>query len=112
MPRNNDDFNDPLTAVGDELPERFELLTNYPNPFNPTTTIKFDGGNALFFPIHLYVVDINGRVVANLINGIPNSNKVVWNGKNDGGQPMPAGIYFARMESGKRVLTQKMVLLK
>jgi len=51
-------------------------------------------------------------VVATLVNGIPNSNKVVWNGKNDGGQPMPAGIYFARMESGKRVLTQKMVLLK
>ena len=112
MPRNGDDFNDPVTAVGDESPERFELLTNYPNPFNPTTTIKFDGGNALLLPIHLYVVDINGRVVANLINGISNSNKVVWNGKNDGGQPMPAGIYFARMESGTRVLTQKMVLLK
>jgi flagellar hook assembly protein FlgD len=60
----------------------------------------------------LQIIDINGRVVATLVNGIPNSNKVVWNGKNDGGQPMPAGIYFARMESGKRVLTQKMVLLK
>ena len=114
MPRNGDDFNDPVTAVGDELPERFELLTNYPNPFNPTTTIEFgvvnNGENHGY--MSLQIIDINGRVVATLVNGIPNSNKVVWNGKNDGGQPMPAGIYFARMESGKRVLTQKMVLLK
>ena len=42
MPRNNADFNDPVNAAGTESPERFNLLTNYPNPFNPTTIIEFD----------------------------------------------------------------------
>ncbi|MDP6611384.1 MAG: T9SS type A sorting domain-containing protein [Candidatus Marinimicrobia bacterium] len=114
MPRNSKDFNDPVTATGDELPERFELLTNYPNPFNPTTTIEFDVVNNEKTHGHmsLQILDINGRVVANLINGIPSSNKVVWHGENGFGRDMPAGVYFARLESGTTVLTQKMILLK
>ena len=114
MPRNSKDFNDPVTATGDELPERFELLTNYPNPFNPSTTIEFivTNNGVAHSNVSLQIFDINGRIVVNLINGIPNSNKVVWHGKNDKGQSMPAGVYFARLESGSTVLTQKMILLK
>ncbi len=114
MPRNSKDFNDPVTATGDELPEKFELLTNYPNPFNPTTTIEFHIANNVktHGNVSLQIFDINGRIVVTLVNGIPNSNKVVWQGKNEFGQDAPAGIYFARLESGPTVLTQKMILLK
>ncbi len=112
MPRNSGDFNDPVTAVGDELPDKFKLLTNYPNPFNPSTTIEFSLGDALLPHLQLDILDINGRLVATLVHGIPNSNKVVWYGKNDEGEPMPAGIYFARLEAGETILTQKMILLK
>ncbi len=112
MPRNSKDFNDPVTATGNELPERFELLANYPNPFNPSTTIEFLVGKSDQYPLRLDIIDINGRIVATLVNGIPNSNKVVWHGKNEFGQDAPAGIYFARLESGPTVLTQKMILLK
>lgn len=112
MPRNSKDFNDPVTATGDEIPKKFELLTNYPNPFNPFTTIEFEVGKAIMHPLRLEVVDISGRVVATLVNGIPHSNKVVWNGKNDSGHNVPAGVYIARLESGSTVLTQKMILLK
>ena len=54
-------------------------------------------------------LDLSSHVV---LSTVLRSNIMVWNGNNDGGQLMPAGIYFARMESGTRVLTQKMVLLK
>ncbi len=114
MPRNSDDFNAPVTSIGDELPDRFELLTNYPNPFNPSTTIEFDVENNVKTHGHvsLQILDINGRLVTTLINGVPHSNKMIWNGRNDKGQSMPAGVYFARLTTASTTLTQKMVLLK
>jgi hypothetical protein len=114
MPRNSKDFNDPLTATGDELPERFELLTNYPNPFNPSTTIEFSVANngETHGDVSLQILDIKGRLVTNLINGIYNSNKMVWRGKNDNERPMPAGVYFVKLETESTVLYKKILLLK
>ena len=110
MPRNNNDFNAPVTSIGHELPERFELLTNYPNPFNSSTTIEFSVKAK--HTVSLQIIDMNGRLITTLINGIPHSNKIIWNGLNEKGQPMPEGIYFARLTSASTMLTQKMVLLK
>ncbi|HIA85149.1 MAG TPA: T9SS type A sorting domain-containing protein [Candidatus Marinimicrobia bacterium] len=112
MPRNNADFNDPVNATGNEDPKRFNLITNYPNPFNPTTTIKFDLVDKELSPIQLNILDINGHLVASLVDGFPSKNKVIWNGKNHLGENVPAGIYFARLKSKSTILTNKMILLK
>ena len=112
MPRNSQDFNAPVTAIGEELPSQFELLDNYPNPFNPSTTIEFSAGNTDRYSLRLDILDINGRLVATLINGIPHTNKIVWNGQNSQGHLMPAGVYFARLTSASASRIQKMILLK
>jgi len=109
MPRNSNDFNAPFAAVK-EIPENFEMMINYPNPFNPTTIIEFSIKESNF--VQLDVIDIHGRKVAKLISGTPLSNKLIWNGKNDLGQMVPAGIYFARLKTSSTVMTQKMILLK
>tara|TARA_B100001964_G_scaffold133165_1_gene147083 strand:- start:889 stop:2958 length:2070 start_codon:yes stop_codon:yes gene_type:complete len=109
MPRNSNDFNAPFAAVK-EIPENFEMMINYPNPFNPTTIIEFSIKESNF--VQLDVIDIHGRNVATLISGIPLSKKLIWNGKNDLGQMVPAGIYFARLKTSSTVMTQKMILLK
>ncbi|SVC55758.1 uncharacterized protein METZ01_LOCUS308612, partial [marine metagenome] len=87
-----------------------EMMNNYPNPFNPTTIIEFSIKESNF--VQLDVIDIHGRKVAKLISGTPLSNKLIWNGKNDLGQMVPAGIYFARLKTSSTVMTQKMILLK
>ena len=112
MPRNNADFNDPVNAAGTESPERFNLLTNYPNPFNPTTTIEFDLVDKESNPIQLNILDINGHLVVSLVDGFPSNNKVIWNGKNHLGENVPAGIYFVCLKSKSTILTNKMILLK
>jgi len=109
MPRNSNDFNAPFAAIK-EIPENFEMMINYPNPFNPTTIIEFSIKESNF--VQLDVIDIHGRNVATLISGIPLSKKLIWNGKNDLGQMVPAGIYFARLKTSSTVMTQKMILLK
>ena len=109
MPRNSNDFNAPFAAVK-EIPENFEMMINYPNPFNPTTIIEFSIKESNF--VQLDIIDIHGRNVATLISGIPLSKKLIWNGKNDLGQMVPAGIYFARLKTSSIVMTQKMILLK
>ena len=109
MPRNKYDFNAPLAGLP-QIPENFELLINYPNPFNPTTTIEFKIKGEVH--VKLNVFDIYGRKVATLINGVSLSNKLIWNGKNDQGQLVPAGVYFARLESGNTIMNKKMIVLK
>lgn len=112
MPRDINDFNAPITAVGDELPNNYELITNYPNPFNPYTTIEFNTGSDAVVSVKLDILDINGRLVTTLVDGIPISNKFIWNARNKSGKVMPAGIYFARLTFNSKILTKKMVLLK
>ncbi|MEE3136002.1 MAG: T9SS type A sorting domain-containing protein, partial [Candidatus Neomarinimicrobiota bacterium] len=112
MPRNNTDFNDPVNATGNEGPKHFNLLTNYPNPFNPTTTIEFDLVDKESNPIQLNILDINGHLVVSLVDGFPSNNKVIWNGKNHLGENVPAGIYFVCLKSKSTILTNKMILLK
>lgn len=91
------------------------LLTVNPNPFRTTTNIRFELPDAHSRKISLRIFDITGRLVrslgpANTENGFPSS--VVWDGRDDRGRKVAAGIYFARLEAPGRNLVQKMVLLK
>jgi hypothetical protein len=85
---------------------------NTPNPFNPTTTIRFSVPVA--GPISVTVHDIAGRRVATIATGIrqPGEHTAVWDGRDDSGREAPSGIYFARLHAGEYGAVRKMVLLK
>ncbi len=90
-----------------EVPTAFALHAAYPNPFNPSTKIAFDLTKAV--QVKLSVYDVNGKLVATLVNGKLEAGKhsVSWNAK---GQP--SGVYFAKLEAEGLSQVQKMTLVK
>jgi YVTN family beta-propeller protein len=90
----------------------FGLEQNTPNPFNPTTAIRFSIASDTH--VRLLVYDVAGRRVRTLVDGNKRADmyKVVWDGTNDAGQSVATGIYFYRITAGKFVQTKKMLLLK
>ncbi|MFC2088651.1 lamin tail domain-containing protein [Calditrichota bacterium] len=101
---------------GSEAPEKFALKDNYPNPFNPETTIGFDIPeleNELV-NIDLSVYDMLGKKVKTLINEPlgPNSYNVKWNGTNDYGRLVPSGVYFYLLKSESFIKSNKMILIR
>ena len=95
-----------------DLPQKFTLFNNYPNPFNPTTTIHYS--MAVQSIVKLNVYDLHGRQVKTLINEVkePGEYSVVWNGKNDNGLNMPSGTYICKMISENYQNSIKLILLK
>ena len=89
------------------MPRGLELYNNYPNPFNPATTIDYSVPKSSLVTIKIY--DVLGREVKTLVNGekIPGNYSVIFNDSN-----LPSGIYFYRMQAGSFVSTKKMILLK
>ena len=94
------------------MPTTLALGQNYPNPFNPQTSISFAIPEKS--DVNLSVYDILGNKVRTLANGEfePGDHKVIFDGNNDSGKPVSAGIYFYRLDTGKSSITRKMVLLK
>ena len=100
-------------------PLRTSLSRNYPNPFNPTTTIRFTvGPDALdgqgTAPVFLAVYDCTGRCVTVLENGrrAPGLYEVRWGGTNAAGRPLASGVYLTRLRIGGRSWTHKLILLR
>ena len=94
------------------LPYDYALHRNYPNPFNPITTLRYDLPENSEVNITIY--DIMGREVRSLVNQTQDAGfkSVVWNATNDLGQPVSAGMYLYRISAGDFVQVKKMVLLK
>jgi len=95
-----------------ELPSRTALRQNRPNPFNPTTVIRYDIAAPTRVTIHVY--DASGALVRRLYEGHrrPGVYEQSWDGKNEAGHGVASGIYFTRLVAGRVVDTKKMVLLK
>lgn len=95
-----------------QLPTRFTLHQNHPNPFNPETTISY----TLSCParIMLTVYNLIGQPVRTLINNkMPaGTHQVTWDAANDAGQSLPTGIYFYVLKSGTQIEMRKMLLMK
>ena len=102
------------TGVSDEplIPTKLALDQNYPNPFNPQTSISFTIPEKSDLDLSVY--NILGKKVRTLAHGEfePGDHSVVFDGNNDSGKPVSAGIYFYRLETGNNAFTRKMVLLK
>ena len=88
------------------------LLGNFPNPFNPTTSIRFEVQGSRFVNIEVY--NIRGQRVRTLVNDVYQAGEhfVVWNGKDDNGQDVSSGMYFYKMQTGDFVQTKRMVIIK
>jgi hypothetical protein len=105
-----------LVVSSDETeltPSSMNLLSSFPNPFNPQTTINFDIAVDGF--VNLTIYDLLGQKVSELVNSELNANEgysVVWSGQNMSGSDVPSGIYIARLTSGNSVNTQKLTLLR
>jgi hypothetical protein len=94
-------------------PEQFALANNYPNPFNPATTIKYALPEAA--SVRLEVFNVVGQVVRTLVADHQNAGRYVvqWNASDDSGHSLSSGIYFYRLQAGGEFLeVKKMLLLK
>jgi len=101
------------TAVNEEvIPAVTVLKGNYPNPFNPVTTIFFSLKNDSRVTLEIY--NLLGQKVKTLVNNNlkAGNHSYKWNGKNDHGAGVSSGIYFTRMKAGSYEATAKMVLMK
>lgn len=89
-----------------------ELLDNYPNPFNPSTTIAFRTDQP--GPVQIGIYNQKGQLVKsfNIETNRAGESSVVWNGDDDNGITVSSGIYFYRMKSGTYSNTKKMILMK
>jgi hypothetical protein len=89
-----------------------KLYSNYPNPFNPTTTISFSVPREE--DIELTIYNIKGQKVKTLYSGIAEEGKhsMIWNGKNTNNKSVSSGIYFYKLKTNNKVLTCKMLMMK
>jgi len=89
-----------------------ELAPAWPNPFNPTTTVRFRA--AAGQTVRCRVTDVRGREVAELYNGTSDGlwNTAIWNGRDAAGAPVSSGVYLIRLESDLDVRTRRVVLTK
>jgi hypothetical protein len=96
----------------DVVPNTFFLSQNFPNPFNPSTIIRF--GLPVAEKVTIKVYDVLGREVKTLINEElrPGYHQVEWDGTNNYGARVSSGIYIYRMVAGKFLKTMKMMMLK
>src|SRR5690606_32019587 len=101
-----------VTNVNTELPLNYSLSQNFPNPFNPSTTIEFSLKQRSDVTIKIY--NMLGQEVRTLFaNQLESGNhKVIWDGMNNQGIMMSSGTYIYKMISGDFVQSKKMLLLK
>jgi hypothetical protein len=99
-------------SVQDNLLDKFVLENNYPNPFNPTTTIKYSIPKAA--DISLLIFNTLGQKVRTLVEGnsAPGQYIVDWDGRNDFGKQLGSGIYYYTLKSKSVSMTKRMLLLK
>jgi len=96
-----------------ETPNLTSLLGNFPNPFNPYTSIRYQvSGIRSHVQINIY--NIRGQHIRTLVNDYhePGEHIVAWNGRDDNGRELSSGIYFYRMVANDFEETQKMLLMK
>jgi len=90
----------------------YKVHNNFPNPFNPVTTLYYDLPEDVMVNITIY--DMMGRQVKTLVNGSQTAGyrTIQWNATNNLGEPVSAGMYIYTIQAGEFRQTKKMVLLK
>ena len=94
------------------VPNKFIVMQNFPNPFNPSTTIKYDiQENA---PVQVTVYDLMGNTVKNLYNGyqVSGVKSIDWDATNNTGDLISSGMYFYKVQVGESYEIKRMMYLK
>ena len=103
-----------VVSVKDEVqtPQTTALHANFPNPFNPTTTVSYDLDR--ISDVELAVYDMMGRRIRTLVSAsqAAGSYQVQWDGTNARGEQLASGVYLYQLRAGERVETRKMMLIK
>ncbi len=102
-----------VQPVDDRIPKEFALKQNFPNPFNPTTTIAFSLPKQE--TVTLQVFDMLGRLVTTLVDGkdlIPGNYEIVWDGKDRNNVQAATGVYLYRIQTNSFTAVKKMVMVK
>jgi len=96
------------------IPAVAQLHSNYPNPFNPTTTITFDVVSIIPIDIKIDIYNVKGQKVRSLVDGMysAGSHSAIWNGMSDNGQSVSSGVYFYQMTTGNNTEVKRMVMMK
>jgi hypothetical protein len=113
---NESDPASPGTVTGvtePEIPRTYGLYPNVPNPFNPSTSIRYDvptGGRA----VTLRVYNVSGKLIRTLVDGpqAAGQKTVAWNGRDDRGRSVASGVYFYRLQAPGYKKTLKMILIQ
>jgi len=94
------------------LPSAYELYSNYPNPFNPTTNIRYSLPVA--GSVKLEIVNTLGQIISTLVNQHQHAGtfSVVWDGTDMNGERVSTGVYIYRLKTANSVLAKKMILIK
>ena len=97
---------------GSSIPDTFILFQNFPNPFNPKTTIQYE--LSVMANVELIIYNALGQKVRTLVQETQNagSKAVVWNGTDDISKTVDSGIYFYRLQVGGEIQTRKMLLIR
>lgn len=92
-----------------QLPVKYILYQNHPNPFNGTTQIKYH--NTISSTIQIIVFNLLGEKIRTILNAnvLPGTHSIKWDGKNECGKTMPSGIYMYRLNANNFIQTKKMV---
>jgi hypothetical protein len=98
--------------TADEIPRAFSLSQNFPNPFNPTTTIKYQLSNDSEVSLSIY--NLFGQLVATLVNEKQAAGyySARWNGTDQYGLPVASGVYLYKLKTREFAQTRKMVLTR
>ena len=94
------------------IPDNYVLYQNYPNPFNAITRIRYD--LPMDNNVNITIYNMIGRVIRNynFLNQEVGKKEIIWDGSNNQGKNISAGIYLYSIEAGKFKQTRKMLLLK
>jgi len=101
-----------LSTVSEGIPNEFGLHENYPNPFNPTTTLRFDLPEVSYATVTIF--NMLGQKVRtfNMNNTPAGYHSIMWDATNNLGEQVGAGVYLYQLRANQYVKTRKMVLLK
>ncbi len=101
-----------VTSVSDDIPLEFALLGNYPNPFNPTTSITYKVPKTS--AVEIVVYNALGERITSLVSTVHEAGtyQVTWSGRNSNNLQVASGVYLYRMKTGSFTSTKKMLLAK
>jgi len=101
-----------VTGADNGVPNEFSLQPNYPNPFNPSTIISYNLPETMSIKLQIY--NLLGQKVRSLFSGVKQagSHTIAWNGKNDSGMQVAAGLYFVKLQHGNSIKIRRMLLVK